>query len=235
MGAQSIPSGTADLLVITFNALGQIIMQNKSDIGFIDSHSKGDGRHNDLNIFADKVFLVPPALDIREPGMIGFYGKACFGQGFCEIIHLFSSQAVNDPRLIGELFDEFGGLQDRICFWRNLEEKIYSVEAGNKGVAGFKIETDLNILLNPRGSRCGQGYTNGLGELLSNFNELTVLRPEIMPPFRDAVSFIDGDAVHAPGGEYGKGFWHQECFRSKIENSDIVSEDAGDILPVFFR
>ena len=46
IGRVAIATGTPDFLVITLNALGQIIMNNPAHIAFIYAHSKGDGGHN---------------------------------------------------------------------------------------------------------------------------------------------------------------------------------------------
>ena len=172
-------------------------MQDKTDIGFVDSHSKGDGRSHDLNIIADKSFLVLSTLVIRQPSVVWFYGKACFCQRCGEIIHLFARQAVDDSRLIRKLFDKFNGLQNRTCLLNDLQKEILPVETCNKCIGGFKIKASLNVLLDPWRCGCGQRHTDGLWKLFFYFDQLTVLRPEIMSPFGYAVRFVNGDAVHA--------------------------------------
>ncbi len=58
MGRQTVPAGPADLLVVGFDALRQIVMDDKADVGLVDPHAEGDCRHDDLDIVADEELLV---------------------------------------------------------------------------------------------------------------------------------------------------------------------------------
>ena len=49
------PSG---FLVITLNILGEVVMNDKANIRFVDAHAEGDGGTDDLAIITDKGFLV---------------------------------------------------------------------------------------------------------------------------------------------------------------------------------
>ena len=79
----------------------------------------------------------------------------------------------------------------------DLQKEILPVETCNKCIGGFKIKASLNVLLDPWRCGCGQRHTDGLWKLFFYFDQLTVLRPEIMSPFGYAVRFVNGDAVHA--------------------------------------
>ena len=54
MSRQPIPPGAPDLLVIAFNAFGQVMVQNKAHIRFIDPHPEGDSGDDDLDIVVDE-------------------------------------------------------------------------------------------------------------------------------------------------------------------------------------
>jgi len=78
VGGQIIPSGAPDFLVIAFDTLGQVIMNDETHVGFVDTHPKCDGCYNDLDIIPDKGFLVGVALGIIQPGVIRAY-RISFG------------------------------------------------------------------------------------------------------------------------------------------------------------
>ena len=52
-----ITTSPACLLVITFKTLRYIIMDNKSDIWFINAHTESYGSHNDIDFFHQKIIL----------------------------------------------------------------------------------------------------------------------------------------------------------------------------------
>ena len=70
MGGQAVPSGPADLLVVVVDASGQVVMDDETDIGFVDPHAEGDRRHDDLDIVPDEQLLIFRALLFRQTRMV---------------------------------------------------------------------------------------------------------------------------------------------------------------------
>ena len=70
MGGQTVPSGASDLLVVAFDILGQVKVDDEAHVGFVDAHAKGDGGDNDLHVVADEGFLIAVALGILQTRMI---------------------------------------------------------------------------------------------------------------------------------------------------------------------
>jgi hypothetical protein len=54
----AVASCASSFLVIAFQAFGHVVVQYVSHIGFVDSHSKGDGRDNDVAILIEEGILV---------------------------------------------------------------------------------------------------------------------------------------------------------------------------------
>ena len=90
MCRQTIPPGPADLLVIAFDALGQIVVQNEAHIRLIDTHAEGDSGDDDLDIVTDKGLLVAAALDVLQAGMIRAGLVAVSLQVIGQFIHLLA-------------------------------------------------------------------------------------------------------------------------------------------------
>jgi hypothetical protein len=75
-GFQSIPAGTAALLLILFQRLGHPGMDHKTNIRLIDSHAKSDRGDYYIDFIACKFFLIPHAVSIFKTGMVGPYSIA---------------------------------------------------------------------------------------------------------------------------------------------------------------
>ena len=96
----------ADLLIIAFDIFRKIIMDHKTDIRLIDSHSKSNGGHHDLYIIPDKQFLIFHTRHIRQACMIGPDRISFTGQDTAQVIHLLSGEAVDDSGLILEIVNK---------------------------------------------------------------------------------------------------------------------------------
>ncbi len=72
----AITAGAAGFLIIGFDAFGQIQMDHKAYIRFIDTHTKGDGGDNNYPILAQEPLLVGLSQLGWQPGMIRQGGKA---------------------------------------------------------------------------------------------------------------------------------------------------------------
>ena len=62
MCGQAVAPRAADLLIIALDAFRQIEMNDEAHVRFIDAHTKGDGRHDDLRIITNEGFLIPSAV-----------------------------------------------------------------------------------------------------------------------------------------------------------------------------
>ena len=68
--SQSVPSSPAGFLVVAFKVPWQVIVYDKTHIGFIDPHTEGNSGNNDVGIVLYETFLVPGPLDIGQAGMV---------------------------------------------------------------------------------------------------------------------------------------------------------------------
>ncbi len=55
---QTIAPRAPDFLIITFDALGQIVVDDKAHVRLVDAHPKGDGGDDDLRVVAGEGFLI---------------------------------------------------------------------------------------------------------------------------------------------------------------------------------
>ena len=66
-----VAAGAARLLIVAFEALGYVVVDDKPHVGLVNAHAKGDGSHNDVELLFEKVVLGLRAQLRVQPGMIG--------------------------------------------------------------------------------------------------------------------------------------------------------------------
>src|SRR6266550_3421868 len=97
---QSIAPGAARLLVITFDILRQIVMNNEPHVRFIDSHPEGDRRRDHPHVISQEQLLILGALPGCETGVIRFRLYPILAQVSCQRIRGFSARAINDTAFV---------------------------------------------------------------------------------------------------------------------------------------
>ena len=71
-------------------------MDNKTNIGLVNTHTKGNGGHNYIAVFHQECILVgSPGFGVQT-GMIRHGFNAVHFQHFGNFLYLFSAQAVDD-------------------------------------------------------------------------------------------------------------------------------------------
>ena len=134
-GRQAVPPGAPDFLVIALDALGQVVVQHEADVGFVDPHAEGDGRHDDLDVIPDEQFLVALALLIRQSGMVGADGKALLGQRAQSSSTCLRVETVDDPGLVLESAGETPSVcAQGVVLGDDLDQQVFPVEAGDEFV-----------------------------------------------------------------------------------------------------
>src|SRR5262249_46600215 len=60
-GGQSIAAGASDFLIVTFQILGQVGVDDKTDIGLVDSHSESDRGYHQWGLVLNEALLIAAA------------------------------------------------------------------------------------------------------------------------------------------------------------------------------
>src|SRR5574344_1114553 len=129
--ALSLPDVTActpRLLIITFQRLRHIIMDNKTDIGLINTHSKRYCRNNNIYVLHQKFILVCSSCCCIQAGMIRQCLDSVNAQQLSHFLHLFAAKAIYYSALAGIIFDKLYNLFLSIYFWTDFIIKVWSVE-----------------------------------------------------------------------------------------------------------
>ena len=105
-----VTAGTAGLLVVTLQTLGDIIMDDKPHIGLVDTHTEGDGRYNHVNILAQESVLIVAAHRALHACMIGQRLDIVEAQHLGQFLDLLAAQAVDNARFALVGLDELDDL-----------------------------------------------------------------------------------------------------------------------------
>ena len=116
----SITSGTSGFLIIAFEALGNIVVDDKAHVGLVNAHSKGNGGNNHIHLFHQELVLVLGTHLVVQPRMIGQRLDAVELQQLGQVLHLLAREAIDNaalpfvlPHKLHNLLvqvDSFGGL-----------------------------------------------------------------------------------------------------------------------------
>ena len=202
VGRHAVATCATGFLVIAFQALGQIQMRNETHVGLVDAHAKGDGRHHHDALLLAENRLMAGAHFRVHPGVIRQRADALLGQPLRGLLHLLARQAVDDAGVAGVAIhvlgaDEAQQLLTRAVLLDDGVADVRTVEAGEED-ARVRQRQPLNDLVARDGiGRGGERNARHVRETLVQHRELDILRPEIVPPLRHAVRFVDGKQADA--------------------------------------
>ena len=151
----AIAPGTADFLVISFNAPRQGGVNNRADVRLVDSHAEGNCRHNDLQLARQEILLHLLAALRIQSGVVGgrrVVSAKLNGHGF----RLLAGGRVDDRRTalrVGQEFlGELGTL--RRSNLHNFNRDVGAAEAVNEARRFDQRQLLHDVVLH---GRCGGG------------------------------------------------------------------------------
>ncbi|MPM92141.1 hypothetical protein SDC9_139276 [bioreactor metagenome] len=151
-----------------------------------------------------------------------------------QLIYLFTGEAINNARLVFELFYKTQGLLQGIFLFLYFNKEVFAVKAGHKFVGVIKPQRTADIPAHPWGGCGRQSQADRLRVAAAYFRHLAVLWPEIMAPFRDTMGFINDQQGNLDRIQQTKEPGSHQRFWRYIEQFCPALADRGHILAVFF-
>ena len=111
LGQRPIAPGPADLLPIGLDRGWRVQMDDKADVGFVDAHAKGDGRHHHRLIGLQEFLQAVGAQALVQSGVIGQGRNAGLDQGGGHFLGGVPRAGVDDARASAPFGDQ---LQDAL-------------------------------------------------------------------------------------------------------------------------
>ena len=125
----TIASGTSCLLIIAFKTLGDVVMNNETHIGFVDTHTKGYCRHDNIYLLHQEIILSLGTRCSVKTGMIGSRLDIVGTEDIGKILHFLARETIYDSALSLMLADEADNvLIDVFCLRSHLIVEVGTVE-----------------------------------------------------------------------------------------------------------
>ena len=236
-GGQSVAACSAGFLVVAFDVLGEVGVDDEADVGLVDAHAKGDGGDDDLCLAEDEGVLVLFADLVGEAGVVGEGLDVLLFEFFGDLFAAGAGLAVDDAFVVGvalevveELFDDFG-------FGSDVVGEVFSFEAAavQGGVSQGKLADD--VFGDAGGGGGGERHDGDVGEAAvhagADLSEHAVLGPEVVAPLADAVCFVDGEARDFHTGEPVLAGGAHEAFGGEVDEVEVAVDDGLLVLADF--
>ncbi len=95
----AVASGAPCFLIIAFQILGHVVMNDKGHVGFVDSHAKRIGRNDDRRTVADEILLRSAAHLIAHARMIAYRIHAAILKHPRHFLDALARAAIHDAAL----------------------------------------------------------------------------------------------------------------------------------------
>ena len=161
----SIPAGTSCLLIVALEALGYIVVYDKTHVRLVDAHAESDCGHYHVHFFhKEQVLVLGPGGGVHA-GVIRKGLDAVDGQEPGDFLGLLAAEAVDDARFAGVLLDELDELAADIDLVAYLIVEVGTVEGTFEHLCIHHIEVFLDVSLNLRCGCSREGYDGSDSEL----------------------------------------------------------------------
>ena len=179
-------------------------LDDGADIGFVDAHSEGDGRHDVLQLALLEFPLHRvPVLRI-EPGMVGGGGKLreSSAASVSACLRVGGIHNGRTPRLVAQQVRDKPARREAGAISTTSMADVVAAESVDEPGGLFAFPIARRCRPAPRrggGGECDDGGPGAEGRR-KGVAQHAVVRAEVVAPLGDAVGLVDGDqAGFAPG------------------------------------
>ena len=190
----SISPGTSGLLIVILHALGHIVVDDISDVGFIDAHTKSIRGHDHRKSVIDKVLLAFLSGLRVHSRMVFYYRNPSLPQKFIHFVHIFPCGTIDDSTLLRVVFYIF---HNKIVFLPDVLDPIIQVLPVKSRHHELRIlqaqHTDNNLLdfFRSRGRKCTENRP--ALQSVHKINDLQIAGAEILSPLGNTMRLIHRD------------------------------------------
>ena len=190
----AIAPSPANLLVERLDGAGQRGVDHAADVGLVDAHTEGDGRHDDLQLSAEKGFLHAFTNRGFKAGVIRGSGKLAaelLGQFFGR----FARGCVNNGRPPGGFPKKVPNelIAARLRHLYDFNREIVAAESVHEQLRFDQPQLRHDVLLHRRRGRRRKREDGRRAQHGKDAAQRAVVRTKIVTPSGDAVRLIDGD------------------------------------------
>ena len=226
----AVAAGTPRLLVIAFERLGDVVMDDIAHVGLVDAHAESDRGDDHLDPLHQEVVLVGGARRGVHARMVGQRADAVGHEQFGQLLDLLAAQAVDDAALSLVLLDEADDIAVDVPLGAYLVIEVRPVERRLEHRSVGHAEVLLDVQLHLGRSRRRQGDQRRGTDFVDDRADAAVLGPEVVPPLRNAVRLIDGVERYLYFMQEGHVVLLGQRFGGEIEQFRLPGQHVGTHL-----
>ena len=213
----AVAAGTASLLIVTFYALGDVVVDHEAHVRLVDTHAEGNRSHDDIYLLHQELVLILGPHPGIEPRVIGQGPDAVDAEEGRHFFHLLAAQAIDDARFAGILADETHDILLRFHLVPDLVVEIRPVERRFEDHRIVDAEVLEDVALHLGGGGSSEGDDGRAAYLVHEAAYTPVFRAEIVAPFGDAVRFVHCVEGYVDFFQKGYVLFLGEGFGSNVE------------------
>ena len=200
----AIAAGAARLLIVGLDALGHVVVNHVTNVGFVDAHAKGVGGDHHLDVVVDKGALALATGVVAHTGVITAHANAAgaqrLGKLACQRVDRLAGGAVHDAalaRMRNHVVAHPCGL-GLVAHLLATKVEVLTVKARHHGRGILQAEHLLNVRTHTLGRRGGKGrHDRALRQRIDKLANLQVGGAEILAPLAYAVGLVNCHERHA--------------------------------------
>ena len=221
LARQAVAPGAARLLIIAFETLWQIVVDDEAHVRFVDAHAERDGGAHDPHFVAEESLLIARAIRRLHARVIGRRRDAIESQARRQILGRLAGETIDDAAFVRSFTQQGNNLRVSLGLGGDAVAEIRPVEARHvlRRVAHLQLLTDVV----PHAARGGGRQRNDrhFWKTPAQFGQLAVLRPEVVTPLADAMRLIDREPGDRPAGQLLKKAGREEALGCEVEQFEF--------------
>ena len=140
IAGQTVAPGPPRFLIITLDVLRQIVMNNETDIRFVDPHSERDRCRDHACIVAQKLLLMFCSIRRLEPRMIWLRFDSIGIQLCCQRIRCPSARTINDAAFVRPAANQLEHLFVGRRFWNDAVGQVCTIETRDVALCAAEMQ-----------------------------------------------------------------------------------------------
>ena len=226
---RAVAAGPARFLIVAFDVLGHLVVDDVADVALVDAHAEGIGGDDDLYLVVRKGVLHGPAHVITETGMVMTGFDAAPRQFLIDPVYFLARRRIDDAAVFLMLLDVGQGKVELAVRADDAEIEVRPVEAADKDAFLLQAQEVHHILLDlfrrrRRESPDDRPLRQGRDPVLDG----TVAGPEIVAPLGDAVRFIDDEHGNIDALHEGREEFVFQAFRRDVDQFHPARTDGSE-------
>ena len=226
--ALAVAARAAGLLIVALDVLGHVVVDDKADVGLVDTHAERVCGHHDVAPVIDEVVLIRLPLGIGQPGVIPRRRSPGFDEQLVDRLHLLARRAIDDAGQTAIVVKQAEQRCVLVGRFGHAEVQVFAVKARDLNDRVVQPQHRQDVLANALGRRRGERRDGGApGQCVQKVRDLEIARPEVLPPLGDAVRLVHGDQRNAHRARGREEPRRLKALRSDVDDAVLSARRVG--------